>query len=190
MTSVTIPLAKNLGPSLRRWRVVNRVKQQALAAELEVSQSKISRWESGTSEPEGAELRRLLNLLEARPETAADRALQALVTQSSHPVHLVCDLTHRLLAASPERARFWHVPLSDLMDKPLWRFASDGIRSAEDTLGDNGWYEPLGPEIVFDTERVDFAEMTIPQSQIRITRLPLSDGRFVRLVRDDVPAAA
>ncbi|WP_420411118.1 helix-turn-helix domain-containing protein [Roseibium sp.] len=190
MSAVTLPLAKNLGPSLRRWRVINRVKQQALAEELKVSQSKISRWESGTFEQEGPELRRLLNLLVARPETAADRALQALVMQSSHPVHLVCDLTHRLLAASPKRTRDWHIPLSDLMDKPLWRFASDGIRSAEDTLGDNGWYEPLGPDIVFDTERADFAEMTIPQSRIRITRLPLSDGRFVRLVRDDPSTAA
>lgn len=186
---VTSP-TQNLGSSLRRWRVINRVKQQALAAELGVSQSRISRWESGTSVPERLELRKVLKLLEARPETAADRAIQTLVTQSGVPVHLVCDLTHKLLAASPSRARHWHTPLSELMNQPLWRFASDGIRRAEDSLGEKGWYDPLGPDIVFDTERADFAEMTIPESRIRISRLSLSDGRYVRLVRDEPVGSA
>ncbi len=190
MTMLTGTLEKNIGPSLRRWRVLNRIKQQALAFELNVSQSKISRWESGRASPAPLDLRKILRLLEARPETAADKALLDLVTKASFPVHLVCDQTHRLLAVSPARAQSWHVPVSDLMERPLWRFASDGIRNAENSLGDHGWFEPLGPDIVFETERAEFDELTIPQSRIRISRLSLSDGRFVRLVRDEAVSLA
>lgn len=185
MTLETAVLQSSLGPSLRRWRVLNRVKQQALAEDLDVSQSRVSRWESGQSEPDEASRRKITRLLRARPETASDRALLDLVTQASTPVHLVCDLTHRLLAASPNRTRLWHVPVSELMNRPLWRFASDSIRSVEHQLEDKGWFEPCGDDIVYLTERAEFAELTIPESRIRISRLPLSDGRFARLVRDE-----
>ena len=190
MSVITATLANNIGPPLRRWRVLNRIKQQALAAELGVSQAKVSRWENGRSLPEGRDLQRISTLLGAKPNTAADGALLMLVEQSSVAVHLVCDITHRLLAVSPARALDWHVPVSELMNRPLWRFASGGIQRAEMKLADNGWYEPSGPDIVFETERADFPELTIPESRVRISRLPLSDGRFVRLVRNDtgVPA--
>ncbi len=178
-------LQSNLGSSLRRWRVLNRVKQQALARDLGVSQTKVSRWESGLAQPEGADLLKVLKLLRARPETAADRALLHLVEQAAAPVHLVCDLTHRLLAMSPARAREWHVPVSEFLNRPLWRFATDSIRSMECQLADRGWYEPSGPDIRYRTERAEFPEMTIPKSWIRISRLPLSDGSFARLVRED-----
>lgn len=190
MTAETAVLSSSLGPSLRRWRVLNRVKQQALAQDLGVSQSRISRWESGQAEPDGFERQQITRLLRARPETAADRALLDLVTQAATPVHLVCDLTHRLLAASPARTKDWRVSVSDLIDTPLWRFASEGIRVAEDNLADSGWFEPLGPDIVYQTERAEFAELTIPESRIRISRLALSDGRFARLVRDEISAPA
>lgn len=190
MTPAPAALPGNLGPSLRRWRVVNRVKQQALAADLGVSQSKISRWENGTVQPEGADRQKVAWLLCASPRSNADRALLDLVVTSSVPVHLVCDLSNRLLAASPHRARHWHVPLSDLMGRPLWRFASEGIRRMENELGERGWFEPLGPDIVYVTERAEFAELTIPESRIRITRLALSDGCFARLVRDEPAPAA
>lgn len=189
MTEETAVLQSSLGPSLRRWRVLNRVKQEALAADLGVSQSRISRWESGALEPDEADRRKITRLLRARPETASDRALMELVSCASAPVHLVCDLTHRLLAASPTRTRLWHVPVAELMDKPLWRFASQSIREVEHELEDKGWFEPLGPDIVYQTERADFAELTIPQSRIRISRLALSDGRYARLVRDDTVTA-
>ncbi|WP_297586369.1 helix-turn-helix transcriptional regulator [Roseibium sp.] len=180
----------SLGPSLRRWRVLNRIKQEALARDLGVSQSRVSRWESGQMQPSGAHRLAITQLLRVRPETAADRALLDLVTQASSPVHLVCDLTHRLLAVSTARTEHWHVPVSELMDRPLWRFASDSIRTIEHQLGDHGWFEPLGPDIVYETERAEFAELTIPKSRIRISRLPLSDGRFARLVRDEPSPSA
>lgn len=185
MSSTTAVLPASIGPSLRRWRVLNRVKQDALAHDLGVSQSRISRWESGLTEPRGSDLARILSLLRAHPVSASDRALLHLVSSSREPVHLVCDLTHRLLAVSPARARDWHKPIADLMFRPLWRYASEGIREAEKNLEENGWYEPLGPDICFETEHAHFPEMTIPKSRIRISRLPLSDGSYARLVRDD-----
>ncbi|MBG6201079.1 transcriptional regulator with XRE-family HTH domain [Labrenzia sp. EL_13] len=190
MTIDTAVLQSSLGPSLRRWRVLNRVKQHALAEDLGVSQSRISRWESGRSEPDDRARRKITRLLRARPETASDRALLDLVTQASTPVHLVCDLTHRLLAASPKRVRLWHVPVSELMDRPLWQFASESIRRIEHQLEDKGWFEPCGVDIVYRTERAEFTELTIPKSDIRISRLALSDGRFARLVRDEPKAPA
>jgi len=185
MSAIKTTLANNLGPSLRRWRVLNRVKQQALAAEIGVSQAKISRWESGRYEPEGRDLQKVTTLLRARPDSAADQALLMLVTHSRSSVHLVCDITHRLLAVSPARALDWHVPAADLMGRPLWRFASSAIQRAETKLAENGWFEATSPDIVFETELAEFSELTIPKSRIRISRLPLSDGRFARLVRND-----
>jgi len=183
MSQTVEVLKQNLGPSVKRWRQVNRIKQEALALELGVSQSMISRWESGRAQPEGRERARLVRLLHARPNTAADAALLELVSTSANRVHLVCDLTHRLLAASPARAREWHAPVEDLMGTSLWSFASDGIREAEHRLDAAGWFEPHAPEIVFRTERAHFKAMTIPESQVKITRVPLSDGSFARLVR-------
>jgi transcriptional regulator with XRE-family HTH domain len=188
MPMETAVLSSSLGPSLRRWRVLNRVKQEALARDLGVSQTRISRWESGQARPEGRHLMKITQLLRARPETASDRALLDLVTRSGAPVHLVCDLTHRLLAMSPARAAEWRAPVSEFLNRPLWRFASEGIRATEHSLAEQGWFEPAGPDIVYRTEQVDYPEMTIPASLIRISRLPLSDGSFARLVREE-PAA-
>ncbi|WP_299812178.1 helix-turn-helix transcriptional regulator [uncultured Roseibium sp.] len=184
MSNETAVLETSLGASLRRWRVLNRIKQEALACDLGVSQSRISRWESGLAQPNGVERAKITRLLRARPQTAADRALLDLVTLASEPVHLVCDLTHRLLAISPARAREWHLPVAQFMNRPLWRFASDGIRAMEFKLVDYGWFEPMSADIVYETERASFPEMTIPESRIRISRLPLSDGSFARLVRE------
>lgn len=184
MTTALPPKRDCLGPTLRRWRVINRVKQAALAEELGVSQATVSRWESGALAPDRHESRRLTRLLTARPSSSADRALLDLVRLSSEPVHLICDLTHRLLAASPSRCRTWRVACEDLQGTSLWRFASEGIDDGEASLGDRGWYDELAPELAIGTERAEFAELTIRAGTIRYTRLALSDGRFARLVRD------
>ena len=190
MPAETTVLALSLGPSLRRWRVLNRIKQETLARDLGVSQARVSRWESGRGQPDGQHLLKITQLLRARPETAADRALVELVSHSADPVHLVCDLTHRLLAMSSGREQEWRAPVSEFLNRPLWRFATQGIMDAERSLAGLGWFEPDSPDVLYRTERVEHPEMTIPESLVRISRLPLSDGSFARLVRAERTTAA
>ena len=94
-----------LGPMLKQWRMLNRVKQSHAAQMSGVCQSTISRWESGIQDADPEQRAGIEALLNARLSSAADHALARLVSGSSQPVHLVCDLTHRLLACSASRAR-------------------------------------------------------------------------------------
>jgi hypothetical protein len=52
-------------------------------------------------------------------------------------------------------------------------------------LETSGWYEPLATDVLVQTERVDFRELTILAGRIRYTRMPLADGGFARLVRTE-----
>lgn len=172
-----------LGRSLRAWRAARRVKQAHAAEILGVSQATISRWESGALPPSPREAARLADLLVARPDSDADRALLELVESSTDPTHMVCDLSHRLLAASPARSREWGLPKEDLMGASLWRYASPAIVAAEAGLGETGWYEPLPPSLTIETGANDSNEVPIRPGRMNWTRLRLSDGRFARLVR-------
>ncbi len=176
--------AGRIGGSLRRWRVLNKVKQSALAADLGVSQTTISRWESGALLPEKRHIGRIVDLLTARPASAADSALLELVSTSAERVHLVCDVSHRLLAASPSRAEDWRDGVAGFLGKSLWRYASKGIVSAEQRLGEDGWDELIADDVEFATERIEHPELVIRAGRIRWTRIALSDGSFARLVRD------
>lgn len=183
--------AQALGRSLRAWRAVRRIKQAHAAEILGVSQATISRWESGALAPSRREALRLADLLAARPESDADRALLELVESSAEPTHLVCDLSHRLLAASPVRSREWGLPKEDLMGVSLWRYASAAIVAAEAGLGEVGWYEALPPSVTVETDANDSNEVPIRPGRMSWTRLRLSDGRFARLVRtQDLPPPA
>ena len=179
-----VPPAHVLGAGLRRWRLLNQVKQAALAADLGVSQGTVSKWESGALVPDGREAKAAADLLTARPRSSADRALATLVREAAAPMHLICDLTHRLLAASPARVAEWRVAEAELTGESLWRFASEGIAAGEAGLEARGWYAPLAPDVGVETERAEFEELTIRQGTILYARLPLSDGGFARLVRD------
>ena len=64
-----------LGAALRRWRLLNRIKQTHAAELFGVAQSTISRWESGVQEMEPAERAQVERRLSARLDAAADRAL-------------------------------------------------------------------------------------------------------------------
>jgi transcriptional regulator with XRE-family HTH domain len=99
-----MPASARLGSQLRRWRVQHRIKQTHAAELFGVSQSTISRWEAGLQQMEWAERRRVAHALSARLDSAADHALARLVRGNPLPVHLICDLTHWLLACSPTRA--------------------------------------------------------------------------------------
>lgn len=190
MTRTVLPCRNHLGTSLRRWRALGRVKQSALAAEIGVSQTTVSRWEAGTLAPGAREEDRLTQLLAARPTSAADRALLDLVRHAPTPVHLICDLTHRLFAASPARISDWRIGVDELVGTSLWRFASAGIVKGEEALDALGWYAPVAPTVVVDTEYADFDELSIAAGRLRYTRMPLSDGRFARLVEDGARAGS
>ena len=171
-----------LGRSLRTWRALRRVKQLHAAQLLGVSQATVSRWENGQSPPSPDEAVRLRTLMAARLDSAADHVLARLVWQSAAPVHLICDLTHRLLAASPAREAQFKVPTSRLMGTSLWRYASEDIVVAEAQLADHGWFGLSPPAIEFHTRARDSDDLAILACDMRWVRFQLSDGSFVRLV--------
>ncbi|MFK1565509.1 helix-turn-helix domain-containing protein [Pseudomonas aeruginosa] len=181
---MTEPLpSSSLGPALRRWRLLHRVKQTHAAELLGVAQSTISRWESGTQALLVEERARLERLLGARLEAAADQALARLVEANPQPVHLICDLTHRLLACSPTRAAQFGVPLGELLDRSLWPYCSEEILRQEATLEELSWRELLAPPALeFASGANTSAIVPIRRSRCRWTRMTLSDGRAVRLV--------
>ncbi|WP_138468658.1 helix-turn-helix transcriptional regulator [Poseidonocella sp. HB161398] len=172
------------GRSLRRWRRVNDVKQATVAEALGVSQATVSRWEAGITQPSQREQERLCRLLGARPDGPADRALLALVSQSREPVHLVCDLSHRLLAASPGRLASWRHGFDRLQGTSLWPAASEGIARAELSLAGIGWYDRATAELEVETGAHVCRLGRIDEGVIVWTRMPLSNGTMARLVRD------
>jgi transcriptional regulator with XRE-family HTH domain len=176
-----------LGCLLRGWRALRRIKQGHAAVLLGVSQPTVSRWENGVLAPTPDQEARLRVLLAARPDGAADRELIRLVSASRQAVHLVCDLTHRLLAVSLPRAREWRVGERELLGVSLWRYASDDIRAAEGKLGELGWYAPAAPVVTVTTHANRSREVPIRPGRCEWVRFPLSDGSFARLVRT-VPA--
>ncbi len=172
-----------IGPLLRRARALRRWKQQAVADLAGVAQTTVSRWEAGAIEPSAEQLRRLGPILTPVADLARDSGLKRLVVASPLPVHLFCDLTHRLLAASPAREIEWTVPASELHGEPLFRFATDEIRAAESRLDDIGWFADA------TTGAVLWIRGPERRGPIRMApgycvweRLTLNDGSPVRLV--------
>lgn len=178
-----------LGRTLRTWRAIRRIKQLHAAELLRVSQATISRWENGQAAPDPDEAERLRRLMAARLDSDADRVLGRLVRQSSAPVHLVCDLTHRLLAASPAREAQFKVPASTLLGVSLWRCASEDIVRAEGQLAEIGWFGPAPPALAFRTGRRESADLVIHACEMRWVRFQLSDGSHARLVETVAPLA-
>jgi transcriptional regulator with XRE-family HTH domain len=179
-----------LGAALRRWRRLHRIKQRDAAALFGVAQSTVSRWESGVQEMESAERARVEQQLSARLDSAADHALARLVHDSPRAVHLICDLSHRLLACSPSRAAEFGAPLSGLLGRSLWRYATPGILRQEAALDALGWRDSLAPPALeFATGVNDSVIVPIRHGRCRWTRLTLADGTAARLVETLQPAA-
>ena len=173
----------NLGGALKRWRVLNAIKQDALAEHFGVSQVTISRWERGAF-PEQRYVPAIQKLIEARPTNQSDRALTRLVETSTEPFFLICDVTHKLLAASPRRAQEWHQPIEDLLGMSLWRYATEEIDRVEQEMYLTGWFEDPNSERFFYTSHADYDEISITAGHRKVVRVPLSDGGFARLVND------
>lgn len=173
----------HLGPALRRWRILHRVKQSHAAELLGVAQSTISRWEAASQAMDPDQRARVENLLGARLSSAADRALARLVEHHPAGVHLICDHSHRLLALSSTRRAEFGSSADAMLDRSLWRFATEELARKEAALPSLGWYD-LGapPDIVTDTGANGSALVPIKPGRCRWTRLLLSDGAAVRLV--------
>jgi transcriptional regulator with XRE-family HTH domain len=167
--------------ALRRWRRLRGIKQGHAAELFGVTQPTLSRWERGqVALPEEA-TRKLSRLLCAPLDSAADAGLRQLVESSALSVHLVCDLTHRLLAASPARYAEWRADAAELRGVSLWRYASQEIRDAESRLGDLGWYEDGATRLSFWTGANGDPVVTIRPGILIWDRLSLNDGTLARL---------
>lgn len=170
------------GRALRRWRRLRGVKQSHAAELFGVTQATLSRWERGYHRLPDVAARRLTRLLAAPLDSASDAGLRRLVESSALPVHLICDLTHRLLAASPARFTEWTAAASELRGTSLWRFATNEIQQAESRLGDVGWYDEGTTELRFWTSDNHDPMVRIVPGILVWERLTLSDGTLARLV--------
>jgi len=176
-------LKRNFCLSLRMLRRSRGIKQEALALDLGVSQTTISRWESAQCLPGEYRYEKLKQRFASPSAIPDDSTLKHLVTTSKQPVHLICDHSHRLLAASSTRVIQWGYPLSELLGCCLFKFTTPQIVSAEESLPDLGWYDQA-----YSLHRFNCGT-TAPQCLITIKpalctweRLYLSDGSTVRLV--------
>lgn len=170
-----------IGRALRRFRRLNAIKQGHFAELLGVSQASVSRWESGTHEPETIHRDKIVELISAQTGGDADAALKRLVETSTQAVHLVCDATHRLLAASPARAASWQAGAQGWIGTSLWRFATTEIVGAEAGLDAAGWFDRPFQTLDVRTGGNGSAEIPVRAGTMRWETIPLSDGRTGRL---------
>ena len=166
---------------MRRYRRLNGVKQSHVADLLEVTQATVSRWESGAHEPEAAHRDRIVAMIAARADNDGDAALRRLIETSTLPVHLVCDTTHRLLAASPARKAQWGGAGDALLGRSLWRFASAEIIAAEESLARRGWSERPFQRLRFSTGHNGSDEVPVLPSLMQWETVPLADGLIGRI---------
>ncbi len=167
--------------TLKRLRLLRGMKQDHLADLLGVTQSTVSRWERGDlawSDDHAEQARILLGT----PAPGNDAMLRRLVESSTLEVHLICDLSHRLLAASPARQARWRVSPDDLHGTPLLRFASAEILVAEAELPALGWHDGALATLTIQTGANSSDDVPIRPGTLLWERSWLSDGSPVRLV--------
>lgn len=169
------------GPTIRRMRRLRNMKQEHLAELLAVNQATISRWERGILPVTAAQAKRLESIF-ASSSSSADAALKRLVEDSRRKVHLICDRTHRLLAASHARQSEWRLPLSAFLGKPLLSFASEDIMEAEGKLAGLGWHEGEMNSLTLKTGANSNPHLPIAAGHVLWERIFLADGSAARLV--------
>jgi transcriptional regulator with XRE-family HTH domain len=179
------PSISALMRAVRRTRLLRGMKQSHLAEMLGVGQSSVSKWESGLHLPAEDMIDALARFVANPPGEPSDTILKRLVEQSSCPVHLVCDETHRLLAASRPRRSQWR--LSSGTDEPMWRYATDEIRRAEGLLAAVGWRDSADAAVVFTTSGRDDPVVPIEPGTVLWERIPIGDHRCGRLVTTLLP---
>lgn len=170
----------SFGKRLKRLRRIKALKQEAVAAMVGVNQTTVSRWEQGSITPSEKTIQALLHALALAP--AQDAALQRLVQHCALPTHLITDVDHRLLAASPSRQQVWGVPETDLLHTSLWQFATEDIAQAEQQLGPNGWWEQEAPApVVVHVRTAQTVGLQIYRSVMVWERVWLANGLPGRL---------
>src|ERR1700678_1246250 len=98
-------------------------------------------------------------------------------------VHLICDLTHRLLACSATRASEFGVPTHELIGRSLLSYATAEINVQENALANRGWFDGSVPTpIEVDTGANGSRIVPIGASRCRWAPQLLSDGTPARLV--------
>jgi predicted transcriptional regulator len=157
------------------------VKQSTIAEMLGVSQGCVSRWETEAHRPDATQRDHIIRLISASVSNDHDAALKRLVEGSKQPVHLICDATHKLLAASRSRVASWQTDISDLVGKSLWPFASAEIVAAEAGLSKSGWFERPYQKLELRTESNGRSDVPVPPSRVLWETLPLAEGRVGRL---------
>lgn len=170
-----------VGRALRRFRRLSGMKQSHAAEILNVSQGTVSRWESGALLPDSFHRGKIETLIRANANSGSDAALRRLVLTSTQEVHLVCDATHELLAASAARGASWRTDPDEYLGKSLWPFASEEIMQAEQRLDELGWFERPFQRFCFRTGGNGSDEIPVQPSLLQWETLPLSDGRIGRL---------
>jgi transcriptional regulator with XRE-family HTH domain len=169
------------GRRLRRLRRLRGLKQGVVADLAGVTQTTVTRWERGEIRPQPQVARRLLQKLSGPFDGIADSALKRLVETTSLAAHLVADADHALLAASPSREREWRTTVSHLGRRSLWRYATDAICAAEQSLGSRGWWDdPVPAPVEVLTEAGDRG-LPIVSGRLLWERVYLADGTPARL---------
>ncbi|WEX77731.1 helix-turn-helix domain-containing protein [Sinorhizobium numidicum] len=167
------------GWALRRLRILRGMKQSHVAELLSVTQATMSRWECGVLTPSESQQMALARLFETVTTSSADAALKRLVETSTSKVHLICDRSHRLLAASPARRSEWR---RDMLGTPIFRYASPEIRKTETDLANLGWHEGRMASLIVDTGPNADDDVPIVAGRVLWERMPLAEGATGRLV--------
>ena len=170
-----------IGRALLRFRRLNGIKQGHVAELLCVSQGSVSRWEGGTHTPDDDHRGKIAALIAAHTDNDGDAALKRLITTSTLAVHLVCDATHVLLAASPSRAAGFAGGAAPYIGTSLWRYASPEICEAEAKLAHIGWFDRPFQAFSFRTGDNGSEDIPVRPSVVQWETVPLADGRVGRV---------
>jgi transcriptional regulator with XRE-family HTH domain len=170
----------SFGLRLRRLRRMLGYKQSYIAELASVCQTTVSRWEAGTIEPSPVVADALLKALTS--SRATDPPLRRLIESSNVNAHLIAEVDHRLLAASPSREKEWRRSAAELSGRSLWPFATDEIVAAEAQLEDLGWWEEQAPSAVtVHTSERNRDDLVIVAGTMVWERIYLADGTPARL---------
>jgi len=174
------PRIPGFGARLRTVRRSRNLKQAYVAHLAGVDQATVSRWERGIVKPEPKIASTLLRNLSR--VNLSDFTIRKLIDSSSLTLHLISDIDHRLLAASPAREAEWGRSTSGLIGQSVWPAASPAIESAEYDLESLGWWDCQHPApVTIKLESFDNGFLPIIAGDMRWERLWLTDGEPARL---------